>query len=142
MSPLLSDRETVYFRNSLGSVVFHAAGYVRLAWSAERITLPELQAFYEQTLTLLISVGVGKILSDHGQRQPLPTAAQQWLVDNWIPRAIRLGRARHCAIVEGQNPVHRLSTQGVVAAAPAGMEFRRFEQRSAAEAWLLSLPKP
>ncbi|RTQ49762.1 STAS/SEC14 domain-containing protein [Hymenobacter gummosus] len=141
MTPPPTDRETVYFRNTVGSVVFHSVGYVRLAWSAERITLPELQAFYEQALTLLIGVGVGRILSEHGQRQPLSVAAQQWLVTDWIPRAIRLAGVHHVAIVEGQNPVHRLSTQGVLAAAPAGMQFRRFEQRPEAEAWLLTQPR-
>lgn len=136
--PLVPDRETVFFRNSAGSVVFHSAGFVRLAWTAERISLAELQAFYEQTLQLMLSAGVGRILSDHGQRQPLPAAAQQWLVTDWIPRAIRLARFHHCAIVEGQDPVHRLSTQGVVSSAPAGVQFRRFDNRPEAEAWLLT----
>lgn len=136
MPPLLSDRETVFFSNSVGRVVFHSAGYVRLAWSAERITLPDLQAFYEQALQLLGRVGVGRILSDHGQRQPLPAAAQQWLVTDWIPRAIRAG-VRYCAIVEGHDPMHRLSTQGVVASAPQGLVFGRFQDRALAEAWLL-----
>lgn len=136
MSPLLSDRETVFYSNAMGRVIFHSVGFVRLAWSAERITLPELQAFYEQALQLLGSVGVGRILSDHGQRQALPTTAQQWLVTEWIPRAIRAG-VRHCAIVEGHDPMHRLSTQGVVSSAPQGLVFGRFQDRAAAEAWLL-----
>lgn len=136
MSPVLTDRETVFFSNTVGRVVFHSAGYVRLAWSAERITLPELQAFYEQALQLLGRVGAGRILSDHGQRQPLPVAAQQWLIADWIPRAIRLG-VRHCAIVEGHDPMHRLSTQGVVSSAPQEMVFGRFQDRPTAESWLL-----
>ncbi|OON67834.1 hypothetical protein B0919_16765 [Hymenobacter sp. CRA2] len=118
--------------------MFHAAGFVRLAWSAERIELADLQAFYEQALTLLVGVGVGRILSDHGQRQPLPAAAQQWLIDNWIPRAIRQAHVYYCAIVEGNDPVHRLSTQGVVGRAPSDMQFKRFSNRAEAEAWLLS----
>lgn len=118
--------------------MFHSVGYVRLAWSGERVSLAELQEFYEQALQLLISVGVGKILSEHGQRQPLPVAAQQWLVADWIPRAIRLARTQYCAIVEGQDPVHRLSTQGVVASAPSALQFKRFDNRPAAEVWLLS----
>jgi hypothetical protein len=35
-------------------------------------------------------------------------------------------QVRHCAIVEGADPMHRLSTQSVVAAAPAGFIFQRF----------------
>ncbi|MCC3156596.1 hypothetical protein LJ737_05060 [Hymenobacter sp. 15J16-1T3B] len=136
MSPLLPDRETVFFRNAAGSVVFHSTGYVELAWGPGRLGLDELQAFYEQALTLLKSTDSGKILSSHGQRQPLSAAAQQWLTGDWIPRAIRQGGFRYCAIVEGQDPVHRLSTQGVVAASPVGVEFKRFQHRADAEAWL------
>ena len=140
MLPLLADRETVFFSNTVGRVVFHSVGYVRLAWSAERFTLPELQAFYEQALQLLSSVGVGRILSEHGQRQPLPTAAQQWLINDWIPRAIGRG-VHYCAIVEGHDPMHRLSTQGVVSSAPRGLVFGRFQDRASAEAWLLRQAK-
>ncbi|GAB3830028.1 hypothetical protein [Hymenobacter jeollabukensis] len=138
MSPLLPDRETVFFRNAAGSVIFHSAGYVELAWRSSRIELGELQAFYEQALKLLQSTGSGRILSVHGQRQPLSTAAQQWLTGDWIPRAIRQAGFRHCAIVEGQDPVHRLSTQGVVSSAPTTVEFRRFPHRADAETWLTS----
>jgi hypothetical protein len=45
-------------------------------------------------------------------------------------------RTRHCAIVEGANPLHRLSTQSVVSASPAGFVFQRFSSVEVAEAWL------
>jgi hypothetical protein len=48
---------------------------------------------------------------------------------------------RHCAIVEGANPMHRLSTQSVVSAAPAGLVFKRFDAMPDAEAWLISMGK-
>jgi hypothetical protein len=136
MSPLLRDRETAYFSNQAGSVLYNSAGYVRLAWSSERLLMPELQSFYEQTLTLLRSTSSNKILSEHGQRQPLPVAAQNWLTENWIPRAIPTGGTLYCAIVEGGNPVHRLSTSSVVAASPEGILFRRFDIGGDAEKWL------
>lgn len=139
MPAQLPDRETVYFRNAAGNVVFHSTGYVELAWAAHRVELSELQAFYEQALQLMLSTGAAKVLSVHGQRQPLPPAAQRWLTTDWIPRAMRLAGVRHCAIVEGDDPVHRLSTQGVVANSPAALEYRRFQHRADAEAWLARL---
>jgi len=87
-------------------------------------------------LALLMSTGSHKILSDHGQRVPLSVPAQQWLTGDWIPRAIRLARTSYCAIVEGADPMHRLSTQSVVSSAPAGMLFQRFSIVEAAESWL------
>ena len=55
---------------------------------------------------------------------------------NTPPRAIAQAGARYCAIVEGADPMHRLSTQSVVAASPSGLQFRRFSELSEADAWL------
>ena len=132
-------RETLYFQSLAGKLYYQPAGYVRLAWAQDRIALDVIQAFYEQALALLLSTGVRRILSDHGQRAPLSTAAQEWLITNWIPRAMRLANTHHCAIVEGADPMHRLSTQSVVSAAPKAFIFRRFDVIEAAERWLLAL---
>lgn len=133
----LRQSETLSFQNEAGQLFYQvAAGVVRLAWSAERASLATIQEFYEQTLRLMLRTGSYKILSYHGQRAPLAGPAQEWLTSNWIPRAISQAGARYCAIVEGANPLHRLSTQSVVAAAPTGLAFRRFAALAEAEAWL------
>ncbi len=139
MNSLPRARETLYFQNLAGKLYYQPAGYVRLAWAPDRVTFDVIQAYYEQVLALLQSTGVRCILSDHGQRTPLPAAAQEWLTTNWIPRAMRLSNTHHCAIVEGANPMHRLSTQSVVSTAPNGFLFKRFDSVEAAEAWLLAL---
>ena len=134
--------ETLFFQNQAGMLYYQPAGYVRLAWGTERPALETIQAFYEQALALLTSTGVRRILSDHGQRAPLPLAAQEWLTTNWIPRAMSQGRTRHCAVVEGTNPLHRLALQSVVSTAPAGFQFKRFDSFNAADAWLRELALP
>lgn len=131
-------QETLYFQSAVGKLFYHPAGFVRLAWAGGRTALDAQQAFYEQVLTLLTSTGAHKILSDHGQRPPLSGPAQQWLTGQWIPRALRQARVSHCAIVEGADPLHRLSTQSVVSASPEGLVFQRFATVGEAEAWLLN----
>ena len=138
MNLLPRAQETLYFQNAAGKLFYHPLGYVRLAWSAERLPLEDIKTYYEQVLALLMSTGSYKILSDHGQRVPLSDLAQQWLTRDWIPRALRLARTSYCAIVEGPAPVQRLSTQSVVSSAPAGMLFQRFSIVEAAEVWLQS----
>jgi hypothetical protein len=139
MNSLPHAQETLFFQNSVGKVFYQPAGYVRLAWATGRQPLETIQAFYEQVLALLQSTGVRRVLSDHGQRAPLSIAAQEWLTTNWIPRAISQARTRHCAIVEGGDPLHRLSTQSVVSTAPADFQFKRFDTFAAADAWLRGL---
>jgi hypothetical protein len=134
-------KEKLYFESPAGRLYYNAAGYVRLAWASERLSQGVIEAFYEQALALLSSTGSRCILSEHGQRAPISAEAQQWITANWIPRAITQARVRHCAIVEGANPMHRLSTQSVVSAAPAGLVFKRFDAMPDAEAWLISMGK-
>lgn len=131
--------EKLYFESPAGRLYYNPAGYVRLAWAAGRLPLAAIQEYYEQVLALLISTASRRILSEHGQRSPIPVEAQEWLTASWIPRAQTLAHTRHCAIVEGANPMHRLSTQSVVSAAPAGFLFKRFDTIHEAEAWLATV---
>jgi hypothetical protein len=139
MNSLPYAQETLFFQNPVGKLYYQPAGYVRLAWAAGRQPVEAIQAFYEQVLALLKSSGVRRVLSDHGQRAPLPLAAQEWLTTSWIPRAIQETQTHHCAIVEGADPLHRLSTQSVVSTSPAGFQFKRFDNFAAADAWLRGL---
>ncbi len=139
MNSLPYAQETLFFQNQAGKLYYQPAGYVRLAWAAERQPLDVIQAFYEQALLLLLSSGVRRILSDHGQRPPLPAAAQTWLTNDWIPRAMTQARTHHCAVVEGADPIHRLALQSVVSTAPTGFLFKRFDNFEAADAWLRGL---
>lgn len=133
------DQEILSFNNTAGQLYYYPAGYLRLAWGPGRVPLDAVQAYYEKTLAVLLTTGARKILSDHGQRAPLLPAAQQWLTQNWIPRAIAQAHTRHCAIVEGADPVHRLSTESVVTSAPKDFIFKRFSNAAAAETWLVSV---
>ncbi|MGI4885136.1 MAG: hypothetical protein ACRYFR_09280 [Janthinobacterium lividum] len=133
------NQEILSFNNTAGQVYYHPAGHVRLAWNPGRVPLDVVQLYYEKALGVLLTTGARKILSDHGQRAPLQPAAQQWLTQNWIPRAMGQARTYHCAIVEGADPVHRLSTESVVTTAPKDFVFKRFPGLTAAEAWLVSV---
>ncbi|MBF9237872.1 hypothetical protein I2I05_10745 [Hymenobacter sp. BT683] len=139
MNSLPFAKENLYFQSVAGKLYHHPDGFVRLAWSSERFSLEAMKAFYEQVLALLITSNTRKILSEHGNRAPLPAQAQEWLTQNWIPRAMAQARTRHCAIVEGENPLHRLSTQSVVVGAPTSFVFQRFSTLQAAQKWLVGV---
>lgn len=136
MNTLIRARETQFYQNEAGRLLYNTIGYVHLTWSAERITQMALEAFYEQVLLLLVRTGVNKILSEHGGRRPLTEEAQQWIATNWVPRAIAEASFAYCAIVEGADPIHRLSTQSVISISPAQLTYKRFSLISEAEAWL------
>lgn len=139
MPPLPLPSETLSFANAAGQLYYHPAGHVRVAWGPGRVPLDAVQALYEKALTVLLTTGARKILSEHGQRAPLLPVTQQWITQNWIPRVVAQAQARQCALVEGADPVHRLSTETVVLASPAGFIYKRFAIRAEAEAWLAGL---
>ncbi|UOR03672.1 hypothetical protein MUN82_12005 [Hymenobacter aerilatus] len=139
MNTLIRARETQFYQNEAGRLLYNTIGYVHLAWSAERITQTALEAFYEQVLALLLRTGASKILSEHGGRRPLSAEAQQWIATNWVPRAIAEAGFGFCAIVEGEDPVHRLATQSIISISPNQLLYKRFSLMSEADAWLQSI---
>lgn len=132
----LQTRATSYFQSIAGQVRYHSAGYVGLQWSGERIGQSQLEAFYGQVLELLQSTSSYKVLSEHGQRMPLSAEAQAWISQVWVPQAMQLAGFSYCAIVEGIDPIHRLSIQSVISASPVGLVYKRFVELEDAEQWL------
>jgi hypothetical protein len=131
--------ETLYFRNPAGSILYHSAGYVRLSWNASSSKSAEVMGLYEHALTLLQRTGTTKILSHHGQRQPLSPELQQALAQDWIPRAVRQARLAYCAIVDGEDPILRLSAQAVASQSDTSPVFGRFPSLEEADQWLARL---
>jgi len=139
MNTLIQARETQYYQNEAGRLLYNTLGYVHLAWSSERMAQASLETFYEQSLLLMHRTGATKVLSEHGARRPLSAEAQQWIATNWVPRAIAEVGFGYCAIVEGGDPIHRLSTQSVISASPIHLIYNRFALLAEAEAWLQSI---
>lgn len=131
--------EAPFFANQAGKVYYHPAAYVRLVWQPGRLPLDAIQEVYEHVLLLLLRSDVRRILSEHGLREPLTQVAQEWITNSFIPRTMQQASCYHCAILEGTNPIHRLSTQSIVSAAPSGFFFRRFDTLEAADTWLREL---
>ncbi|WBA44103.1 hypothetical protein [Hymenobacter canadensis] len=112
-------------------------GYVALKWHNVAATDEQLQAVYEQALLFMQSHRTPRLLSDHRVRPPLSLDLQQWLRDEWIPRAIREAGYSHCAIVESTSPLGRLAARAIGMAVTPTLTARHFETVEPAQAWLL-----
>ncbi|RAK65072.1 hypothetical protein [Hymenobacter edaphi] len=136
--PPLSGPVSRYYHNA-AAVISHplSSDYLHLGWSAARTSPDELRAVYEQTLRALQHFGLHKLLSDHSQRPPLPADIGTWMVQEWIPRAVREAGYSHCAVVENHAPLGRLAAQSIGAQLPPGLlTFRYFGTVAEAAAWL------
>ncbi|HEX8506686.1 MAG TPA: hypothetical protein VF630_15085 [Hymenobacter sp.] len=130
---------TLYFNNALGRVYHCAPDYVRIDWQTAPMTRVELRAVYEHTLHLLKRGGLTKVLSDHRLMPPYTPEDRDWLVRNWVPRAIREAGYARCAVVQAHNVFNRQATQQLVAdAAQTGLVVQYFDELDPALAWLLN----
>lgn len=128
--------ETTSFRAPACTVVCSSAGYVRLDWTDAAVSAPELQEIYEQVLAAMRRLGLNKLLSNHAQRHPIPATIQQWLTQEWVPKAIREAGYGYCAIVESQEAMGRLAARAIGSDIGKLISFRYFPTVAEAAQWL------
>ncbi|TGE14380.1 hypothetical protein [Hymenobacter elongatus] len=134
---LYPSNASLYFHNELATVIEHADGYARIDWNPVPISSSSLRAVYEHVLRLLRSRGFSKVLSDHLLMPPIQPDDQQWLIQDWAPRAVREAGYRHCAIIQAYAAANRLATTRVVQQLePTMLTVRYFDDNRAAEQWL------
>jgi hypothetical protein len=125
-----------YYRNSLGVITYDPLGFVVLEWLDVPLTHAELQSLYSHTLQALRHHHTGKLLTVQTNRQPLPVVDQQWIVEQWIPRALAECAYSHCAIVESAQATHRSGARAVGDSIGSALAFRYFSNEAEARAWL------
>ncbi|KAA9333191.1 hypothetical protein F0P96_09430 [Hymenobacter busanensis] len=126
----------VYFRNAVGWVSAEDDAYVRMAWTGMAMSSRELRALFEQALSLLKQQGLTKILSDHRLMPSIAPLDQQWLAQEWVPRAMSEADYACCAVVQSQNVFNRLGTAQVVMQLTTPLVVKYFDDLPAADAWL------
>ena len=125
-----------YFRNAAAVISHEPAGYIRLEWQPQVSTGAELRAIYEHVLRALQHHRSTRLLTVHKQRPPMSGEMQTWLVQEWIPRAIREVSYSHCAIVEAEAPLSRLAARTVGSSVAVPLHYRYFDTEAAAAGWL------
>ncbi|WP_400193118.1 STAS/SEC14 domain-containing protein [Hymenobacter sp. B81] len=126
----------VYFRNAAGAVGAEPQAYVHLSWTGAPMSSGELRALYEQALSVLKQQRLNRILTDHRNMPPIAPIDQQWLSEEWVPRAVSESGYAHCAVVQSQNVFNRLGTAQVVMQLQTPLEVKYFDTAEEAAAWL------
>ncbi|MCB2410017.1 hypothetical protein [Hymenobacter lucidus] len=127
---------SLYYHNELATVIEHAHGYARIDWNPVPIRSSSLRAVYEHALYLLRDEGFSKILTDHQLMPPVLPRDQEWLTQDWAPRAVHAGY-RLCAVVQAYDVLSQLSTQQIVQQiTDLPLTIRYFTDSRAAEDWL------
>lgn len=106
----------LYFASSVGGLLAHPAGYVRLRLHAGPHPVDYVQAFLTHSRHLLGQRGWQLLLADERGMNPFSATEQAWIVDYWLARQHRESHSGH--------------SQG------AGLTYHGFPEPAAALAWL------
>lgn len=130
---------SLHFHNPVAQIVEHHGQFIRVNWQAVPMFSTSLREIYEQLLRLLREARLDRVLCDHRCMPAIMPQDQDWLVNDWFPRAAAEGHYRYCAIVESQDVYNRLGTNHVVqrlrGTVPISVAY--FAEVGAAEHWLL-----
>ncbi len=101
----------------------------------------ELRAIYEHVLQAMQRYQVTALLFVHQQPEAISPSMQEWLVANWIPRAIEQGKYQRCAIVENSSAEAKQATQAIGRQIDGTLTYAFFADVEAAITWLLHSAK-
>lgn len=129
------------FQNPAGQLAADPAGFVRMTWAASPRTLADTQALLTQLADALKQRNWGKVLADQAVMPSFSPAEQQWVVQEWLPLAVRESGYRYGAIVVSTDIFARLATAFITTNVQGlPLRYRSFDAEAAAVAWLGQQP--
>ncbi len=128
---------SIYFENAAGRVWEEPLNYLRLDYYANPREEAVFRALLTHVLQAMIRRGGGRMLIDQRQMRPYSATERAWLVDEWLPRAIREAGYRYGAVVLAENAFARVSmTRLAMATRGLGNTYKTFENEAQAIEWL------
>lgn len=97
---------------------------------------PAFRKANEHVLAALVDRNVTKVIADIRQMRVISISDQEWLWENWLPRAMRAGY-RACAMVTSEDYFNRVSIENVAKRIdPAQFTLQYFKSLLMARAWI------
>ncbi|MCB2406460.1 hypothetical protein [Hymenobacter lucidus] len=132
---------TLYFENAAGRLLEDPAGFLRAHWSTQPRQPQDTRALFTHMLAALQRHGWSRILINQVGMPPFSRDEQQWVAQQWLPRAVLKGGYRYGAVVVSPDVMVRLATAYITTNIQGlPLLYRSFERVAEAEAWLLQQP--
>lgn len=131
-------RKELYKTNICVIVHDSQTACIELAWQGYA-TSAQFRTVVEQLLIGMQATGAGKVLDDHTHMKMLGEVDQNWVMDNWLERAMQAG-FKAWAVVRSNDYFNRLSTQNLFDRIDRKqLPTASFDDRDAANAWLFGI---
>jgi hypothetical protein len=129
---------SLYFENGIGRIWEEPEGYLRLEYFPGPRETVQFRALLTHTAQAMSRRQWDKMLIDQREMAPLNPGEQDWMTNEWLPRAVNENGYRYGAILVAHNVFARLATtQYVMASRGLPHTYRTFETQATAAAWLL-----
>lgn len=129
---------SLYFENSAGRIWEEPEGYIRLEYRAGLREAAQFRALLTHSAQAMSRRQWNKMLVDQREMAPFSPVEQEWMTNEWLPRAVQENGYRHGAILVAHNVFARLATnQFMMASRGLPHIYRTFETEDSAVSWLL-----
>ncbi|RSK49891.1 hypothetical protein [Hymenobacter rigui] len=131
------DIPTLYFENQAARILEDPAGYLRVIWKPQERDHLTFSSVFNHMAQALQRHGWSKILVDQRHMSAFNTVEQQWIVREWLPRAVLDGGYRFGAVIVAEDVFTRLATAYVTTSVQnLPLVYRTFSDEASAAAWL------
>ena len=128
------------YENPAGQLLADPAEFLRTNWGSQRRTPADTRELFNHMLRSLQQHRWSRILISQVGMAPFSPAEQQWVAQEWLPRAVQEGGYRHGAVVSSDVLV-RLATAYVTTHVQGlPLVYRSFETDAEAVRWLVQQP--
>jgi hypothetical protein len=134
----MSAARTIYFKNNAGCLWEEPLGYLQLEYYAGARSETQFQALLTHAQQAMKRHGWHRMLVNQQAMSAFTPIEEAWMMNEWLPRAVREAGYRYGAVVVAHNVFARLAMAGIVMTSrKLGHTYRNFEQEPDAIAWLL-----
>lgn len=128
---------TLYFENKAARILENPAGFLQVIWSPEERDQLTFRAVFNHMVLALQRRGWSRILVDQRRMRAFSTDEQQWVVREWLPRAVVEGGYRFGSVIVAEDVFTRLATAYITTSVQnMPLVYRTFSDEASATAWL------
>ena len=128
---------SLYFENSSGRIWEEPEGFLRLEYYPGQREAVQFRALLTHTAHAMSRRQWDKVLVDQREMAPFSSSEQDWMTNEWLPRAVTEHGYRYGAVLVAHNVFARLAmNQFIMASRDLLHTYRTFETDEAAVAWL------
>jgi len=130
---------TIYFKNNAGCVWEEPEGYLRLDYYPGPREETQFRALLTHIRQAMQRHSWGRMLVNQQQMSPFSPAEEAWMMNEWLPVAVRENGYRYGAVMVAHDVFARLAMTGIVMTSrKLGHTYRNFEHEKEAVSWLLT----